>query len=125
MDDEKRFVIVVIGNGNMREVSINDTDEGNAQLFYCECEEENLFFIKQEVQQVLDQLNYQNDLTDELIEDKKKLKIRWADQIDEISELLIQQYNLAEKDDDYELMKKFDELIDEFETIDSRYIKNR
>ena len=56
---------------------------------------------------------------------KQELKIRWADQIDEISELLIQHYNVAMKDEDYHLSEELDEIIDEFESIDSKHIKHR
>lgn len=120
-----RFVMVVADLPDGKEVSINDTEEENAQILYITCEENDLFFCKQEVENVLYRLNFQNNWIKQLTEKLKKLKIIWADQIDEISELLIQQYNIAEKDEDYELMKSLDNLIDEFETIDSRYIKNR
>ena len=56
---------------------------------------------------------------------KQELKIRWANQIDEISELLIQHYNVAMKDEDYPLMEELNEIIDEFESIDSKHIKHR
>ena len=68
-----RFEMVVMTVGNTKEVSILDTEEDNVQLFYCECEEEDLFFIKQEVEQVVRLLNFQNDWIDELIEKNKKL----------------------------------------------------
>lgn len=74
----KRFVMVVVDNNKhqkliYKEVSILDTEEDNVQLFYCECEEEDLFFIKQEVEQVVRMLNFQDDWINELIEKNKKL----------------------------------------------------
>lgn len=73
-NNEKRFEIVIVTVDNTKEISILDTEEDNVQLFYCECEEENLFFIKQEVEQVVRMLNFQNDWINYLIEKNKKLK---------------------------------------------------
>lgn len=124
-----RFVMVVADIPDGKEVSINDTEEENAQILYITCDENDLFFCKQEVENVLYRLNFQNNWIRQLREDmekqKQELKIRWADQIDEISELLIQHYNVANKDEDYPLMEKLNEIIDEFESIDSKHIKHR
>ena len=72
MNDE-RFVMCVMDIDDNMEVSILDTEEDNVQLFYCECEEENLFFIEQEVEQVVRLLNFQNGWINELIEKNKRL----------------------------------------------------
>lgn len=72
MSDE-RFVMCVMDIDDDMEVSILDTEEDNVQLFYCECEEENLFFIEQEVEQVVRLLNFQNNWINELIEKNKRL----------------------------------------------------
>lgn len=68
MKQDKRFVIVVMDIDEGKEVSILDTEEDNGQLFCCNCEEEDLFFCKQEVEQVVDMLNFQYDWIKELIE---------------------------------------------------------
>lgn len=68
-----RFKMVVMTIDNSKEVSIIDTEEENAQLFCCNCKADDLFFCKQEVQQVLDQLNFQNDWIDDLIKKNKIL----------------------------------------------------
>lgn len=124
-----RFVMVVADIPDGKEVSINDTEEENAQILYITCDENDLFFCKEEVENVLYRLNFQNDwirqLGDDMEKQKQELKIRWADQIDEISELLIQHYNVAMKDEDYPLMEELNEIIDEFESIDSKHIKHR
>lgn len=124
-----RFVMVVADIPDGKEVSINDTEEENAPILYITCDENDLFFCKQEVENVLYRLNFQNNWIRQLREDMEKqkqgLKIRWADQIDEISELLIQHYNVAMKDEDYHLSEELDEIIDEFESIDSKHIKHR
>lgn len=75
---DKRFAMVIMDinkhqNLTYKEISILDTEEDNVQLFYCECEEEDLFFIKQEVEQVVRMLNFQNDWINGLIEKNKKL----------------------------------------------------
>lgn len=57
-----RFKMIVMSIKNSKEVSIIDTEEENAQLFCCKCQAEDLFFCKQEVEQVLDQLNFQNNI---------------------------------------------------------------
>ena len=67
-----KMVVMTIDNNN-KEVSIIDTEEENAQLFCCKCQAEDLFFCKQEVEQVLDQLNFQNDWIDDLIKKNKIL----------------------------------------------------
>ena len=54
--------MIVMSIKNSKEVSIIDTEEENAQLFCCKCQAEDLFFCKQEVEQVLDQLNFQNNI---------------------------------------------------------------
>lgn len=124
-----RFVMVEADLPDGKEISINDTEEENAQILYITCDENDLFFCKQEVENVLYRLNFQNNwinqLTEKMNRQKKELKIKWADQIDEISELLIQHYNVAMKDEDYPLIEELNEIIDEFESIDSKYIKNR
>ena len=68
-----RFKMIVMSIDNNKEVSIIDTEEENAQLFCCNCQPKDLFFCKQEVQQVLDQLNFQNDWIDDLIKKNKIL----------------------------------------------------
>lgn len=68
-----RFKMVVLTIDNSKEVSIIDTEEENAQLFCCNCKADDLFFCKQEVEQVLDQLNFQNDWIDDLIKKNKIL----------------------------------------------------
>lgn len=71
--NDERFVMCVMDIDDNMEVSILDTEEDNVQLFYCECEEENLFFIEQEVEQVVRLLNFQNGWINELIEKNKRL----------------------------------------------------
>ena len=127
--EDNRFVMVVADLPDGKEVSINDTEEENAQILYITCEENDLFFCKQEVENVLYRLNSQNNWINKLTEDvdkqKQEMKIKWAEEINEISELLIQHYNVAMKDKDYHLMEELNEIIDEFESIDSKHIKNR
>lgn len=71
--NDERFVMCVMDIDDDMEVSILDTEEDNVQLFYCECGEENLFFIEQEVEQVVRLLNFQNNWINELIEKNKRL----------------------------------------------------
>ena len=78
MEQDKRFIMAVMDNGEMKEVSILDTEEDNAQLFCCECHNEEEFFCKQEVQQVIDQLNFQdhwiNKLLDKVSNQKERIE---------------------------------------------------
>lgn len=69
---EERFAMVVLKDHN--EVTIIDTEEENALLFGCNCEDEDLFFLKQDVDQVVRYLNFQDTWIKELIEENKNLK---------------------------------------------------
>lgn len=64
----ERFIMAIVNDGEQKEVSIIDIEEDNVQLFCCTVEEEDLFFIKQEFQQILDLSNFQNNLINRLSE---------------------------------------------------------
>ena len=65
-------------------------------------------------------------LTDghELSRDRRLICI-WANQIDDISELFKQYYDGAYENGDYDVMTLLDEMMSEFEFIDSEYIRYR
>lgn len=77
-----RFEMVVIDIEDGKEVSIIDTEEDNVQVFACECTRENTFFCKQEVEQVLNQLNFQDEWINELIEQNKELRVKLEEQLE-------------------------------------------
>ena len=86
MEQDKRFVMATLNIDNGEEVSILDTEEGNAQLFCCECQEEELIFCKQEVDQVISMLNFQDELIKELLEKTEKQR----ETIDELETRLLE-----------------------------------
>lgn len=75
MEKDKKFVMVVMDTDDGKEVSILDTEEYNVQIFCCNCEEEDLFFCKQEVEQVERLLNFQDEWINSLIEKVEKQSI--------------------------------------------------
>lgn len=71
----ERFVMIVQKIENdVSEVSIVDTEEYNVELLVINCENDDLFFLKQTVETVLRTLNWQNHYNEELVEENKKLK---------------------------------------------------
>ncbi len=64
---DARFVMVVQELSDCFEVSINDMEEDNAQVFSCNVCADDLYFCKQELSQVLDLLNFQNNRIIELL----------------------------------------------------------
>ena len=67
-------MIVVEIEKNITEVSIVDTEEYNVELLVINCENDDLFFLKETVETVLRTLNWQDKYNKELVEENKKLK---------------------------------------------------
>ena len=71
----KRFEMIVVEiEKNITEVSIVDTEEYNVELLVINCENDDLFFLKETVETVLRTLNWQDRYNKELVEENKKLK---------------------------------------------------
>ena len=62
-----RFIMVVQELDECFEISINDVEEDNAQVFSWNVCADDLYFCKQELRQVLDLLNFQNNRIIELL----------------------------------------------------------
>lgn len=67
-------MIVVEIEKNITEVSIVDTEEYNVELLVINCENDDLFFLKETVETVLRELNWQDTYIKKLEEENKKLK---------------------------------------------------
>lgn len=71
----KRFEMIVVEiEKNITEVSIVDTEEYNVELLVINCENDDLFFLKETVETVLRELNWQDTYIKKLEEENKKLK---------------------------------------------------
>lgn len=71
----KRFKMIVAEiEENITEVSIVDTEEYNVELLVINCENDDLFFLKETVETVLRTLNWQDIYIKKLKEENKKLK---------------------------------------------------
>lgn len=70
----ERFVMIVQKLDDVSEISIVDTEEYNVELLVINCENDDLFFLKETVETVLRTLNWQNHYNKELVEENKKLK---------------------------------------------------
>lgn len=71
----KRFEMIIVEiEKNITEVSIVDTEEYNVELLVINCENDDLFFLKETVETVLRELNWQDTYIKKLEEENKKLK---------------------------------------------------
>ena len=74
---------------------------------------------------MLDSLEEEHSRLRVLEDEKRRLICIWANQIDDISELFKQYYDGAYENGDYDVMALLDEMMSEFEFIDSKYIRYR